>query len=137
MKMLYGIPAMHIAKHCNEKGHIEDLLLDEDMEDPWCDFAVYETDNGKYYAEFETFLGFKDKDGCRNWIIECLNSLTTYMECRKIDTTKELNMYQVFTLGVNVNTEFDTLEELYAYLKLMVFGFHGQGLFAEECGTYE
>lgn len=132
-KILFGIPAAPFERFCNtENGCIEDYEVAEDN-DPWCDFSLeYNMKENYYYYSFETMLGFGTKDGCRDWIITCLAKLTSYMEKHGCDTTKELNMYEVFTAGVNVNTHFETIEDAYAWLKMIVFGFHGNALFLEE-----
>lgn len=128
-KILLGIPAMFLPKELvNEKGLIVDYeLKNEDDDGIWCDFEVYQDEEG-YHLDFETMLGFEGKDGCRNWIIECLSIMTDYMDSHNLDKTRELNMYEVFTQGINIKTTFDCIEDVYAFMKLMVFGFHGNGL---------
>lgn len=37
-------------------------------------------------------------------------------------------MYEVFTIGININTDFKTIEEAYAYMKFVVNGFNGKAL---------
>ncbi len=118
-KILVGIPAAS-----------RELIIDKEFEDdvdPWCDFEVvyYE---GRYHMEFETLLGFETPDGCRNWILECYNVFTDYMNSHGLDRTRELDMWSVFTNGVDVNTQFKELEDLYAFMKLLVLGFHGDGI---------
>ena len=128
-KMLVGIPAMMIPNYANEKGLIIDKEFEESA-DPWCDFEFdYDMDEKKYYFVFETLLGFDNDSGCRDWIIDCMTLVTEYMISHNYDITKELSMYDVFTAGVNVNTKFDTIEDAYAFLKFVVFGFHGNGEF--------
>lgn len=132
-KILVGIPAMFPPKELvNDKGLIIDKEIDDDAEewcDVWCDFELSYYPDKKYYQfGFETMLGFNEKDGARNWIIKCLNVLTDYMNEHGYDTSKELDMHEVFTYGYSVNTEFEDIETAYAWLKSMVFGFHGKGL---------
>ena len=37
-------------------------------------------------------------------------------------------MYDVFTEGVNVRSNFKSIEDAYAFLKFAVHGFHGDGI---------
>ena len=121
-KILLGIPAMD-----------SELIIDKKIEDeesfPWTDFEVgYKPEEDYYYLEFETFLGFNKEHTCRDWIIHCCSEFTKYMESHGYDTSKELDLYNVFTKGVDVNTHFESLEDAYAFMKMVVFGFHGKGL---------
>lgn len=131
-KIVVGIPnsiaKMSMDKSLLKNGVITDYEVKDD-EDIWCDFELaYDPYTNSYTFGFETMLGFEEKDGARNWIVHCLSVLTDYMHEHGYDTSKELDLYQVFTAGVNVDTTFFSIEEAYAWLKLMVFGFHGQGL---------
>lgn len=126
-KILIGIPAMFPPKDLvNEKGLIVNKEVDEEW-GIWCDFEVTQSEN-YYELGFETMLGFKTEDGCRSWIQYCLDVFTEYMEEHGYDTSKELGMYEAFTTGYNVNTKFKSIEETYAWLKMIVYGFHGQAL---------
>lgn len=126
-KILCGIPALESLA---DKDIIIDREIGDDDPDPWCDFELsYYPEDNKYQFEFETFLAFPNKDeGARDWIIYCLSTLTDYMDENELDMTKELNLYDVFTGGFNANTRFDSVEDAYAFLKMMVFGFHGKGM---------
>lgn len=131
-KILIGIPAdmpmPEKVKHAiNEDGVIYDYECGDEDFDIWCDFELIQDERG-YYFEFETMLGFDGEDGCRNWIMHCLSTLTHYMNDHGYNTNKELGMYTVFTEGVNVKTNFETIEDAYAWMKLIVDGFHGNGL---------
>lgn len=119
-KIVVGIPAYGAET-------IIDKEL-EDNEDIWCDFSVEHSDNG-YYLSFETMLGFEKPNGCRDWILHCLAVFTEYMINHGFDITRELDMYEVFTRGVGADTHYDEIEDLYALMKLLVLGFHGDGLF--------
>lgn len=127
-KILFGIPAMFIPKCANEKGYIEDYEVPDDA-DIWCDFELdYNLEEDSYSFSFETMLGFEEKNGCKDWIAHCLSLLNDYMNRHNYGTSKELDLYTVFTEGVNVNTHFETIEDAYAWLKLIVNGFNGKGL---------
>lgn len=127
-KIIYGIPAIIKPKDIefNSKGHIEDVEVEDDY-GCWCDFEVIK-DNGIYTVLFETMLGFDEEDGCKKWIKYCFDCMTDYMKTHEYTTERELDLHQVFTQGINVNTEFDSLTDLYAFLKFTVKGFNGRGL---------
>lgn len=131
-KVIYGIPAMFLPKldkiKLNKRGNVIDTEFEDD-EDPWFDFELdYIPSEDYYMLGFETFLSFDDPAGARKWITYCLSCLTVYMEEHGYDTSKELSLYDVFTEGMNVNTHFKSIEEAYAFLKIMVYGFNGKGL---------
>ncbi len=110
----------------NDKGYIEDYTVEDG--DIWCDFEVgYDLDNRYYYLSFETLLGFKPGK-CKEWIKKCLDTFTEYMVNHKYNTEKELDMCSVFTDGINVNTQFNTIEDTYAFMKFVVNGFNGDAL---------
>ena len=128
-KILIGIPVMEAPESTtlNTKGYFEDYELKEGFTPPWDDFdLIYE--NGLYYFEFETLLSWDSDDGARNWIVHCLDMMTDYMQRHGYDTTKELDLYEVFTAGANVKSTFTSIEEAYAFLKFTVNGFHGKGM---------
>lgn len=131
-KILVGIPAMFIPNFADKDGIIHDYECDYST-DIWCDFAVcYNQKENYYFFEFETMLGFKENDGCKNWIKTCLEKFKLYMDKNNLDTTKELSMYEVFTEGVDINTHFENIETAYAYLKMLVYGFNGTGMMSVE-----
>ena len=130
-KILIGYPAMFPPNELlNEKGLIIDKELEfDDYANIWFDFEVsYDSENESYHIGFETMLGFKEEDGCKNWIKTCLDIFTDYMVEHNYDTTRELDMDEVFTIGININTDFKTIEEAYAYMKFVVNGFNGKAL---------
>lgn len=138
-KILFGIPAQFVPKFVpkTEKGYIEDYDVDDPYADIWCDFCLgYDYKDDFYYLEFETFLGFEKDGGCREWVEHCLLELEDYMKRHGYDTSKELNMYDVFTEGVNVRSNFKSIEDAYAFLKFAVHGFHGDGIEMVERSLY-
>ena len=127
-KILIGVPAMGCPK---EYLNNDDLIIDKEIPDDcdiWNDFELL-YNNGSYHFSFETMLGFEEKDGYKKWIRQCLDITTDYMNTHGYDTTKELDMYKVFTEGCNVNTKFKDIETAYAWLKFAANGFNGSGLF--------
>lgn len=127
-KILLGIPAMFPPKDLvNHNGLIIDKEVDDDV-DIWCYFDLCYYGNGRYQFSFETMLNFDRDNGCRDWICECFELLTGYMNEHGYDTSKELSMYEVFTEAYNANTMFPDIETAYAWLKFVVNGFNGKGL---------
>ena len=93
------------------------------------DFEVVRyKDSGKYQMFIETMLGFRSDEDLHKYIKNILDTFTNWMIENGYDVSKRLNMYQVFTEGLNVNSRFDSLEDLYATLHLLVNGFSGSGL---------
>lgn len=84
----------------------------------------YNKKNGLYYMDFETCLMFEDEaKGEKNYIKCLFNTTTNWMVENGYNTSKETDLYEIFTDGVNVNSGFATIEDLYAYFKFLVRGF--------------
>ena len=72
----------------------------------------------------ETIYMFdKGSHGEKDYIREMFDKLTTWMTSKGYGTDKEIGIYEVFTQGNNINTHYDTLEDLYANFKFLVSGF--------------
>lgn len=85
---------------------------------------LYNKKNKTYSINIETIYLFTNgKTGEKVYIKNLFNKLTEWMESKKYDTTQEVTIYEIFTQGKNINSEFQTLEELYAVYKCLVFGF--------------
>lgn len=129
--VVFGIPAnwpQDLSGFSDDDGIIRDRTMKEN-EDIWCDFELdYFEDEAYYQFFFETFIGFKSEDDCRKWLIYCFDKLTEYMISQGYNTSKKINLYQAFTDGVNVNTKFEDIGTAYAWMKMMIYGFHGNGL---------
>ena len=118
---------------CGIHGMDHEIITDRVVhgdEEVWCDFELVYYPHLRYYKfNFETLwlCGF-DEYEVANWIHHCLDVLTDYMDEHLYDTSVELNMWQVFTEGVDVDYRFKKIEEAYAWLKMMVYGFKGKGM---------
>lgn len=79
----------------------------------------------KYYCMgIETIYMFKNgSQGERNYISVMFDKLTSWMISKGYDTTREVGIYEVFTKGNNINTHYESLEDLYANFKFLVNGF--------------
>ena len=90
---------------------------------------IYNTESKMYIFDIETVYEFTNgQEGERKYIKRLFDELTKWMKSEGYDTTQELNLYDVFTRGLNINSEFESLEQLYATFKFLVKGF---------CGEYE
>ena len=100
------------------KGNEANLLTMNDFD------ILYNKKNKTYSMSIETIYELRGgKAGEKTYIKNLFNKLTEWMESKKYDTTQEVTLYEIFTQGKNINTEFQTLEELYAVYKCLVFGF--------------
>lgn len=85
---------------------------------------IYDKRNKTYLLSIETIYQFiNGKAGEKTYIKNLFNKLTEWMVHKGYDTTQEVTLYEIFTQGKNINSEFETLEELYAVFKCLVLGF--------------
>ncbi len=83
---------------------------------------TYLKDKKKYILGVETIYMFKNKNGDKEYMKQLLDIFTKWM----IDNNYKINspcLWEVFTDGWNINTEFDTIEDAYAMFKLLVGGY--------------
>lgn len=112
--------------YISDKAH--DGLEEELSYEDWNDFELcYE--EGQYFFSVETMLGFKEENGAKRWMEYCLECLTKWMHKHCYATNRELNLYEVFTDGKNINDRFNSIEDAYAAMKFWVRGFDGVGMF--------
>ena len=110
--------------------------LKEDLNSSnWYDFEIYKY-KGKYRMFFETNISFNERKDCVSYIHFIFNEVTKWMKKHKFSIKEEANIYEVFTEGYNINSEFDTLEDLYKTFKLIVNGFSGEGIALDCDETY-
>jgi len=85
---------------------------------------TYNKKDKYYFMSIETIYQFKKgRDGEREYIKRLFDKLTEWMISKGYDTSQEVYIYDVFTEGNNINTHFDSLEELYTNFKFLVNGF--------------
>lgn len=90
------------------------------------DFDImYFKDAKKYAMSVETIYQFEHKDDERKYIRFILDNFTKWMTDNHYNISKELSMVDLFTEGVNINTEFDNIEDLYATFKIYANAFIG------------
>lgn len=119
-KILFGITAT--------SGTALDGLEKVIFADEWLDFE-FSYQPGAYYAfSMETMLGFKSQKACVEYVHSILDKFTDWMKKNKFDTSQELDLYSVFTEGININSHFESIPQAYAAFKYFVKGFNGNGL---------
>lgn len=85
---------------------------------------VYNKKTKKYLLSIETIYIFENgREGEMEYVKYLFNMLTKWMISQGYDVNKEISFYNIFTEGVNINTEFDSIEDLYATFKFLVNGF--------------
>src|SRR5574344_1423312 len=116
----------NISWHLPIIKHIKRLILDlqykkgiKQEEKEY--ISEYETTTKKYILGVETIYMFKNKNGDKEYMKQLLDIFTKWM----IDNNYKIKspcLWEVFTYGWNINTEFDTIEDAYAMFKLLVGG---------------
>jgi len=85
---------------------------------------TYNKKDKTYSVSIETAYEFRNgMVGEKLYIKNLFNKLTEWMISKGYDTTIEANIYDIFANGNNINTDFESLEELYATFKCLVDGF--------------
>jgi len=111
--------------------HIWGLKSYDDLSSSECNYhtmndidITYNKKDKYYFMSIETIYQFKKgRDGEREYIKRLFDKLTEWMISKGYDTSQEVYIYDVFTEGNNINTHFDSLEELYTNFKFLVNGF--------------
>lgn len=86
---------------------------------------VYNKKTKKYIIGIETIYSFSNgRKGEQEYIKDLLNKFTEWMQSKGYDTNTYIPIYSAF--NKNINSEFDSIEELYAYFKMLVNGFVSQ-----------
>ncbi len=86
---------------------------------------LYDKESKLYRLYIKTLCLLTDEQEKR-YIRNLFDKLTEWMESKEYDTTQELNFHDLFSAGLNINSEFESLEQLYATFKFMVNGFCGE-----------
>jgi len=113
MKHIFGVLSV-----CPQGATKANLVTMNDLE------VTYMKKESKYMLGVETMLFFDDgRQGERNYLQFLLDRFTEFMIENNYDTSRELELYQVFTEGININSEFESLEDAYAAFKFFVRGY--------------
>lgn len=117
MEVIFGIKS--ISNEIVENGNYDD----------WYDFELnFDKRFNKYSMDFETMLGFDSPDGAKKYVNNIFDIFTNWMIQKGYDISTELNLYEVFTNGININDRFDSVSDAYAAFKFAVRGFNGMGM---------
>ena len=84
---------------------------------------IYDKNKKKYIMGIETIYVFKNGvDGEQEYLNNILNKFTQWMLENNYNIEKNV-FYEIFTNGNNINTEFDSIEVLYATFNCFVKGY--------------
>ena len=84
---------------------------------------IYDKNKKKYIMSIETIYVFKNGvDGEQEYLNNILNKFTQWMLENNYNIEKNV-FYEIFTNGNNINTEFDSIEVLYATFNCFVKGY--------------
>ena len=91
------------------------------------DFDItYNTVKKVYSASFELYSLFdRTDDEQLAYLKSIFDKLTTWMTDKSYDTFTKLDLFDVLTNGLNINSEFRTLEDLYQTYKFFLVGLQG------------
>ena len=88
---------------------------------------IYLKNKKKYILGVETAYVFKSQEAERGYFRVLLHNFTKWMKEQGYNTNSSLNPYgdvfEIFSGGININTEFDTIEDAYRTFKLLVNGY--------------
>lgn len=89
------------------------------------DFDIVYNKKSKIYSmSVETIYMFKNGlDGEKKYIKSILDKFTEWMISKGYDTSKGLGLWDIFTDGKNIKTEFENIEELYSTFRFLVAGY--------------
>lgn len=82
---------------------------------------IFDRENLTYSLSIETIYGFPTEENRKNYLKELLNKLTLWMNQQGYDTNYEAkNIYSIFTYGLNINSNFESIPQLYGTFKFLV-----------------
>ncbi|MDD4644066.1 MAG: hypothetical protein PHW90_03485 [Bacilli bacterium] len=86
---------------------------------------TYDKESKMYSISIKTiYYEFTNgKDGEKSYIKHLFDRLTEWMIAQGYSINKEVDIYDVFTAGNNINTEYESIEDLYSNFKFLVEGF--------------
>ena len=85
---------------------------------------VYDRDRQVYRMGVETIYQFENgRKSEQAYIKNIFDKFTVWMQKQGYNTKLKLSLSDIFTTGMNVNSEFESIERLYAGYKFLVYGF--------------
>lgn len=113
MKFIWGILAHDDCMSGSEANMF--TLNDIDL--------IYDSEENKYILGVESIYYFKHKDHEIKYLNNLLGKFTQYMVDNGLSTKSTFSLSDVFAMGYNINTHFDTIEDCYTMFKLLVNGY--------------
>lgn len=110
--LIWGVPSSDSINTIEPSIHtLNDLEL------------IYHKDIQKYTLNVETLYLFKNREARYEYMQNLLDEFTNWMHKYKRSTNREISLCKVFTDGININSEFETIEDAYAIFKMLVNGY--------------
>ena len=112
MKFIWGIKSWDdlSGKNCN-------LFTLNDMD------LIYHKDTNDYSIDIETYYDFTSEDADKEYLLNILKAFTKWMNDNGYSTNEKCSFYKVFSNEININEHFDSIEECFAYFKILVNGY--------------
>lgn len=84
---------------------------------------VHWKETNDYTVEIETSYGFDSHDEAKAYLEALLGAFTKWMHEQGYNTEHYFHPHWHFSEGYNINTHFETIEEVYGNFKLLVRGY--------------
>lgn len=124
----------------NEEGTENDEMTliwgiksDDDFTNTKCTLAtmndfdiIYLKKRKKYIIGLETIYKFSNESFERTYLVKILAAFTDWMFDNNYSVDKKIDIHHIFTNGVSLNDEFDSIEEAYAAFAFLVHGYCNQ-----------
>lgn len=92
------------------------------------DFELtYHFDTGTYTMSMETIYQM-DADTAYRYLTDINEKFTEWMNSNNYYTDRRLNLWEVFTNGLNFNSDFTSVEDAYAAFEMLMYGSCTQGI---------
>ncbi len=86
---------------------------------------IYDTEKKKYFISIETIYEFDDKEnGLKIYMNKLYNQFTLWSKENSIDTNYKIDLYDIMHDGVDFDSGFDSIPQLYGYFKIIVRGLY-------------
>lgn len=110
-EFIWGIPAYN--EECN-------LSTINDFE------IIYHKDEQKYTMFIETIYEFVNPEEEKNYLIDVCDKFTDWMDEKGYDRYKKISFNDLFYKGYSHDSEFDSIEDLYATFAMLVRTYVGE-----------
>lgn len=113
MKFIWGVKSWD-----DLTGHDANMMTMNDID------IIYDKNSKQYLLGIETAYCFKNYESECEYLKECLNAFTKYMNDNNLDTNKH---FELFMANVSTEIKADNIEELYTNFKIFVNGYCSLG----------